>query len=200
MLSKLRKSKSQGFTIIEVMIVLAIAGLILLIVFLAVPALQRSGRNQQRKTDASALATGIASYIGNNNGGLPGEIGQITADPHSAALYCVAAATPTGVTNKTGAPAGVTTGCDITSKNFETIKLGYYDPTGTNIQWAHSAAFKSTVPSAPGTACTTAVITQTCMTINVQFDCTGNINPRTASVYYVSESGSGNGNLNCIEQ
>jgi prepilin-type N-terminal cleavage/methylation domain-containing protein len=34
-----------GFTIIEVMIVLAIAGLILLIVFLAVPALEREARN-----------------------------------------------------------------------------------------------------------------------------------------------------------
>jgi prepilin-type N-terminal cleavage/methylation domain-containing protein len=38
MLKKLKKSDS-GFTIIEVMIVLAIAGLILLIVFLAVPAM-----------------------------------------------------------------------------------------------------------------------------------------------------------------
>ena len=40
MLNKLKKSDKDGFTIIEVMIVLAIAGLILLIVFLAVPALQ----------------------------------------------------------------------------------------------------------------------------------------------------------------
>ena len=48
MLSKLKKS-NQGFTIIEVMIVLAIAGLILLIVFLAVPALQRNGRNTTKK-------------------------------------------------------------------------------------------------------------------------------------------------------
>ena len=55
MLSKLQKirdqktSEQKGFTIIEVMIVLAIAGLIILIVFLAVPALQRNGRNTQQK-------------------------------------------------------------------------------------------------------------------------------------------------------
>ena len=36
--------KESGFTIVEVMIVLAIAGLILAIVFIAVPALQRNAR------------------------------------------------------------------------------------------------------------------------------------------------------------
>ena len=50
MLQNLKK-RNQGFTIIEVMIVLAIAGLIMLIVFLAVPALQRNQRNTARKQD-----------------------------------------------------------------------------------------------------------------------------------------------------
>ena len=59
MLKKLQKTNSEGFTIIEVMIVLAIAALILLIVLLAVPALQRGSRNTQRKNDVSALAGAI---------------------------------------------------------------------------------------------------------------------------------------------
>jgi prepilin-type N-terminal cleavage/methylation domain-containing protein len=42
-MSKKLSKKEKGFTIIEVMIVLAIAGLIMLVVFLAVPALQRPG-------------------------------------------------------------------------------------------------------------------------------------------------------------
>jgi prepilin-type N-terminal cleavage/methylation domain-containing protein len=37
MLNKIQKRKEDGFTIIEVLIVLAIAGLIMLVVFLAVP-------------------------------------------------------------------------------------------------------------------------------------------------------------------
>ena len=41
----------EGFTIIEVVLVLAIAGLIFLMVFLALPALQRSQRDTQRKND-----------------------------------------------------------------------------------------------------------------------------------------------------
>lgn len=60
--------QSDGFTIIEVLIVLAIAGLIMLIVFLAVPALQRNSRNTQRKNDASAMLTAVTEFTGNNNG------------------------------------------------------------------------------------------------------------------------------------
>ncbi|HEY4161087.1 MAG TPA: type II secretion system protein [Candidatus Saccharimonadales bacterium] len=61
----------SGFTIIEVLIVLAIAGLILMIVFLAVPALQRNSRNTQRKNDIQALLGGISEYEGDNDGELP---------------------------------------------------------------------------------------------------------------------------------
>lgn len=64
-------SRQKGFTIIEVMIVLAIAGLIMLVVFLAVPALQRSSRNTTIKNDATALAAGIAEYSSNNDGASP---------------------------------------------------------------------------------------------------------------------------------
>ncbi len=71
MLDKIKNRKQEGFTIIEVLIVLAIAGLILLIVFLAVPALQRNSRNTQRKTDVSAILGAVAEYGNNNNGVLP---------------------------------------------------------------------------------------------------------------------------------
>lgn len=80
MLTKLNKLKAersdQGFTIIEVMIVLAIAGLILLIVFLAVPALQRNARNTTLKSDASAVAAGITEFASNNQGSEPTSLPQ----------------------------------------------------------------------------------------------------------------------------
>lgn len=67
MLTKIR-NKTEGFTIIEVLIVLAIAGLIMVIVFLAVPALQRNSRNTQYREEANNL---LAAYqeISNNKGG-----------------------------------------------------------------------------------------------------------------------------------
>ena len=43
--------KDRGFTIIEVVLVLAIAALIFLMVFIALPALQASQRDTARKND-----------------------------------------------------------------------------------------------------------------------------------------------------
>jgi len=65
------KTKQQGFTIIEVMIVLVIAAVILLIVFLAVPALQRNSRNTQRRADISNYLAATNEWSNNNNGKVP---------------------------------------------------------------------------------------------------------------------------------
>lgn len=110
-MSNLQKRKEDGFTIIEVLIVLAIAGLIMLIVFLAVPALQRTSRNTQRKNDASAVASSLANFISNNGGTLPKGSRTNTTDANS---VDICAATP----------------C---SGNTETAKLGYYDPSKVSL-------------------------------------------------------------------
>lgn len=65
------KQKQEGFTIIEVMIVLVIAAVILLIVFLAVPALQRNSRNTQRKNDVSGILNAVNEWTSNNGGKYP---------------------------------------------------------------------------------------------------------------------------------
>jgi prepilin-type N-terminal cleavage/methylation domain-containing protein len=61
----------KGFTIIEVVLVLAIAGLIFLMVFLALPALQRAQRDTQRKEDVSRFMTAVTHYEANNRGAIP---------------------------------------------------------------------------------------------------------------------------------
>ena len=66
-----RDDPRSGFTIIEVVLVLAIAGLIFLMVFIALPALQRSQRDTQRRSDLARLATAITNYQTNNNNRLP---------------------------------------------------------------------------------------------------------------------------------
>ena len=63
--------KEKGFTIIEVVLVLAIAGLIFLMVFIALPALQRNQRDTARKSDVASVASGVVSYTGNNRGVFP---------------------------------------------------------------------------------------------------------------------------------
>ncbi len=62
----------KGFTIIEVVLVLAIAALIFLMVFIALPALQRSQRDTQRRHDLDRVVSQITSYQTNNRNKLPG--------------------------------------------------------------------------------------------------------------------------------
>ncbi len=104
--NKQSQKQSNGFTIVEVMIVLAIAGLILLIVFEAIPALTRGSRNNQRKQDATAILQVISQYELNNSGNFPPGCGQ-------------------------GYGANCKTGSN-TSLLYYT-NLTYYDPTTTEV-------------------------------------------------------------------
>lgn len=65
------KKQKTGFTIIEVVLVLAIAGLIFLMVFVALPALQRSQRDTQRRDDMARFSSQLSQYQANNNGAVP---------------------------------------------------------------------------------------------------------------------------------
>lgn len=55
-------NKQRGFTIIEVVLVLAIAGLIFLTVFLAVPAMQKSQRDNARRQDVGRVVAALQQY------------------------------------------------------------------------------------------------------------------------------------------
>lgn len=57
--------QQKGFTIIEVVLVLAIAALIFLMVFIALPALQANQRDTARKNDASTVAAAVQSFVSN---------------------------------------------------------------------------------------------------------------------------------------
>lgn len=76
--------KGKGFTIIEVVLVLAIAGLIFMMVFIALPALQRNQRDTARKSDVGAVASAVSTYSGNNRGKFPtGPLIQDYVEEHS---------------------------------------------------------------------------------------------------------------------
>ena len=64
-------TNKKGFTIIEVSLVIAIAGLIFLMVFVALPGLRSSQRNAQRRDDVLKLISEIKEFQNNNRGGLP---------------------------------------------------------------------------------------------------------------------------------
>lgn len=78
-----QKTNAKGFTIIEVVLVLAIAGLIFLVVFLALPALQRSQRDTQRRADASRAMSQIAAYQSNKQGNVPASQAELVTNASS---------------------------------------------------------------------------------------------------------------------
>ena len=63
--------RKSGFTIAEVSLVIAIAGLIFFMVFLALPHLQRIQRDSRRKDDISMFLSAVKDYQTNNRGALP---------------------------------------------------------------------------------------------------------------------------------
>lgn len=67
----LSTKNKQGFTIIEVVLVLAIAALIFLMVFIALPALQRNQRDTARKTVLGKVASSVTTYQSANRGNNP---------------------------------------------------------------------------------------------------------------------------------
>lgn len=94
--------KSDGFTLIEVVMVLAIAGLIMVVVFLAVGGAQRANRDTQRVNQAGLIASALESYARNHDGAYPSTAlpaSYTTAikdiDTNIAPVYSSAAATAT---------------------------------------------------------------------------------------------------------
>lgn len=95
-----------GFTIIEVVLVLAIAGLIFLMVFIAFPVLSRTQRDTQRRQNMSELASRVLAYQENNSGRLPadGSVDSYEEGSTGAQLanWCSSGAAASGINSPAG--------------------------------------------------------------------------------------------------
>lgn len=67
----MKRGDKKGFTIIEVSLVLAIAGLIFLMIFIALPALRRTQRDSARRDDIMVFLKKVKDFQTNNRGALP---------------------------------------------------------------------------------------------------------------------------------
>jgi prepilin-type N-terminal cleavage/methylation domain-containing protein len=119
MLSNKKGKRERGFTIIEVLIVLAIAGLILLIILFTVPAMQRSTRNTQRKHDAASLLTGVNSYMTSNSNVQPLSLSTSGND----VIFC---------------------GASCASGSTENSKVGYYQTANVTLTGTVPGSFPDT--------------------------------------------------------
>ncbi len=116
---KTGESEKKGFTIIEVVLVLAVAGLIFIMVFVALPALQRSQRDNARREDMMNFIAKAKDYSLNNHGALPG-----SAEANTDAIINVV----------WSEALGATTGNTNTWRGFYRDFLGknFLDPDGQN--------------------------------------------------------------------
>lgn len=136
MLSKV-KNQEKGFTIIEVLIVLVIAGLIMLIVFLAVPALQRNSRNNSRRNDASRISAAVTEYVNNSNGTMPatwanikpyiGTMSFYTTLPDDTVTIANASANQTVTDENTFPVVAKQATCQTSGANINTAQTGGTD-------------------------------------------------------------------------
>ncbi|MBA3679120.1 prepilin-type N-terminal cleavage/methylation domain-containing protein [Candidatus Saccharibacteria bacterium] len=90
---KLTPVKRSGFTLIEVLLVVAIIAILAGIVILAVnPGKQLADtRNSQRRSDVNTIINGIYQYSIDNNGNLPASVTIVSGD------ICVTGASCTGL-------------------------------------------------------------------------------------------------------
>ena len=143
-----KQTNDRGFTIIEVVLVLAIAGLIFLMVFIALPALQTGQRDTARKNDTSIVASTITKYTSNNRGTFPSTANlQAYLKPSDNALSANTATMTSGSTTvykvavDTTKPLTVTP-TDGTITVYKSMKCGASGPvsqaltTGTPSQFA----------------------------------------------------------------
>lgn len=123
----MKKGESKtGFTIIEVVLVLAVAGLIFVMVFIALPALQRAQRDNSRRDTLMNIVSQVKRYQQSNRGALPGSSDTLntTAD--------VVRVEPDEGGNVTGSStstkwAGFYKDYLLTSKNFIDPDGSYYN-------------------------------------------------------------------------
>ncbi len=143
---KLRKSQS-GFTIIELLIVIAIIAILAGVVLVNFQGAQAKARDTQRVSNMSALQAKLEEYYGTNNGypntftatTFPGMDPNTIVDPKGASITinsvvadksaadAVAAPTAASTSNYLYVPYG-TTGCTTTCTGYE-IKTYIEKPT-----------------------------------------------------------------------
>lgn len=178
MYTKLQKIE-EGFTIVETLIVLAIAALILIIVLIAVPDLQRSARNTDIYHDAQNVASAVETYEGNNQGAIP----EAATGPQQGPTIKI------GVAPAATATAAVqgSTYVNITTTLPSSVGWANSPTTGTDVGVGYIVVVSGADcnGSSPGAATGTTL--------------TPNPDSRAVAVYYPIELSSG-GNVGCIQE
>jgi prepilin-type N-terminal cleavage/methylation domain-containing protein len=186
------KKVNEGFTIVETLIVLAIAALIITIILIAVPDLQRSGRNSNLLHDAQNVSSSIQNFESNNDGSLPTVKASASYQSGSTITIGDNTATPSQATTTATVQGSDSVGlAAITSGTTGAIKWNNTAPTAVSAEVAPGYIYVVYGADCSSTSGQTQAAGATGLT--------GSYDPRAVAIYYPIEI-SGGGNVGCIQE
>lgn len=146
--------KHKGFTLIEVVLVLAIAGLIFTMVFIALPALWATEHDSERRDDMLSFIDTLKNFQQNNNRGALPTFAKPTTNSVASTSLSADGSLLTIIGEQVESKAEYTgnTWTDFYSNYFSDT---YFDPDGTRYNWQ---IFNCTA-SALDTACNNSPLT-----------------------------------------
>lgn len=132
-----QQNRTTGFTVVELLLVLAIAGVILLLVMMAFPALTRNDRNSRRRQDVAAILEAVSHWELTNSGNFPVTGTDNFTQQTKLNFYTVGSVSSVARTPGAGAISANTTPdtvrvynravCDATSGGGSGVGAGYND-------------------------------------------------------------------------
>jgi len=137
------KTLKKGFTLIEIVIVLAIAALIMVVVFLAVQGAQRGQRDQFRKDTANRILSSAQAYRGNNSGSAPANAAAL-ASYVNATVGTTTTITANGVTVTLDASATPAAPTCATKDNPSTATVVFVPAAGATADAAYTCLESAT--------------------------------------------------------
>lgn len=146
-----RKLNKKGFTLIEVVLVLAIGGLIFLLAFLAFQQVQTNRRDTARRSDASRFVAEASNYAGDHNNAFP----DATALAGWVSNYLNSPKDPQGTTytfTYSNAAPGATPAVTVTAGSGTNAGANATTDCGGTAALAKTA-FKVQIKLEKGTAC-----------------------------------------------
>ena len=143
---KINKIKQQGFTIVELLIVIVVIGILAAITIVAYNGIQNRAKTTQAKTVANAAVKKAELFNTDTSSGYPTACSQLTTAAATTLYQLTGALCDTSLLSSTNLPQNPTEINFISCGASVGAKIGYWDYSSTSIKYVYAGtASASTV-------------------------------------------------------